>query len=142
LGLAAWVKTTGGKGLHIVVPIKPALDWSACLSFSRDVSEAMARTDPLYTTRFTKRGRERKILIDYLRNNRTNTSICAYSPRARLGAQVSMPLAWRELASAPARWTLLTVPRRLHRQRADPWDGYWTTSQRISKESAGALRQL
>jgi bifunctional non-homologous end joining protein LigD len=143
LGLAAWVKTTGGRGLHVVVPIKPSLDWSDCLAFSRDVSEAMARTDPaLYTTRFAKQGRERKILIDYLRNNRTTTSICAYSPRARPGARVSMPLDWGELSQGPERWTLLTVPRRLHRLSADPWAEYRTTLQRISKASIRALQQL
>jgi bifunctional non-homologous end joining protein LigD len=101
LGLTSWVKTTGGRGLHVVVPIKAARDVAQCLAFSRDVSEAIARTDPhLYTTTFAKRGREGKILIDYLRNNRTNTSICAFSPRARAGATVSMPLDWGE-----RRWT-------------------------------------
>jgi bifunctional non-homologous end joining protein LigD len=84
LGLASWVKTTGGRGLHVVVPLKPKRTVSECLDFSRAVSEAIARTDPRsYTTAFAKAGRERKILIDYLRNNRTNTSICAFSPRAR-----------------------------------------------------------
>ena len=110
LGLASWVKTTGGHGLHVVVPIKPARDWSECLEFARDVSEAIERTDPIYTTTFAKRGRERKILIDYLRNNRTNTSVCAFSPRARPGAMVSMPLDWKELSAGPERWTLTTVP--------------------------------
>ena len=95
LGLAAWVKTTGGRGLHVVVPLKPGRTVSECLEFSRAVSEAIARTDPKsYTTSFAKAGRERKILIDYLRNNRTNTAVCAFSPRARPGATVSMPLDW------------------------------------------------
>jgi bifunctional non-homologous end joining protein LigD len=143
LGLAAWVKTTGGRGLHLVVPLEPSREWSECLAFSRDVGEALTRTNPaLYTTAFSKRGRERKILIDYLRNNRTNTSICAYSPRAREGAPVSVPLDWSDLAAGPDRWTLLTVPRRLRRLRADPWAQYWTASQRISEESIQALRGL
>ena len=143
LGLVAWVKTTGGRGLHIVVPIKPGLDWSQCLGYSRDVGEALVRTNPgLYTTTFSKRGRERKILIDYLRNNRTNTSICAYSPRARAGAPVSVPLDWEDLSAGPDRWTLLTVRRRLHRLRADPWAGYWTASQQVSNASIQALRRL
>jgi bifunctional non-homologous end joining protein LigD len=143
LGLKAWVKTTGGQGLHVVVPIKPSLDWPACLAYSRAVSEALVRANPaLYTIAFSKRGRENKILIDYLRNNRTNTSICAYSPRARAGAPVSVPLGWQELNSGPERWTLLTVPRRLRRLRADPWAGYWTASQRITNSSIEALRRL
>ena len=143
LGLTSWVKTTGGQGLHVVVPIKPSLDWSACLSFSRDVGEAIVRTNPaLYTTAFRKQGREQQILIDYLRNNRTNTSICAYSPRARPGAVVSMPLDWRELSGRPERWTLATVARRLQRVRVDPWANYWTTSQRISRASINALKRV
>ena len=143
LGLVAYVKTTGGKGLHVVVPIKPTLDWSECLAFSRAVSAALVRTNPaLYTTAFAKRGRERKILIDYLRNNRTNTSVCAYSPRARAGAPVSVPLDWSELSAKPDRWTLLTVPRRLHRLRKDPWAGYWTASQQVSAASIDAIGQL
>jgi bifunctional non-homologous end joining protein LigD len=142
LGLAAWVKTTGGRGLHVVVPIKPSLDWAACLAFSLGVSQALARIDSaLYTTAYAKRGRERKILIDYLRNNRTNTSICAYSPRARAAATVSMPVDWKELSAGPERWTLLTVPRQL-RLRKDPWAGYWNASQRISPESIKALRNV
>jgi bifunctional non-homologous end joining protein LigD len=143
LRLESWVKTTGGRGAHVVVPIVPSLDWSECLSFARDVSEAFARTDDArYTTAFSKRGREEKILIDYLRNNRTNTSVCAYSPRARSGAHVSMPLDWKELAGGPEQWTLLTVPKRLRRLRRDPWEEYWTSPQRISKASRQALKGL
>ena len=143
LGLAAWVKTTGGQGLHIVVPIKPSLGWSDCLTFSRDVAAAMVSTNPmLYTTTFGKRGRERKILIDYLRNNRTNTSICAYSSRARAGASVSTPVDWNELRAGPERWTLVTIPHRLAQLPADPWAAYWTASQRISKASIEALRRI
>src|SRR5207244_11287062 len=93
-------------------------------------SEANAGTDPPpLTTAFAKAGRERKILIDYLRNNRTNTSVCAFSPRARPGAMVSMPLDWNDLGDPPRRWTLLTVPRRFDRVRADPWKDYWETAQ-------------
>jgi bifunctional non-homologous end joining protein LigD len=143
LGLQSWVKTTGGRGLHVVVPIRPSLGWPESLDFSRAVSEALVRVDPaLYTTGFGKRGRERKILIDYLRNNRTNTSVCAYSTRARAGATVSMPVAWNDLGKGPERFTVLTVPRRLRRQRLDPWATYWSTSQRVSARSLEALRRL
>jgi len=143
LGARAWLKTTGGRGLHIVVPIKPSLSWATCLSFSRSVSEAIVRTNPdLYTTAFSKKGRERKILIDYLRNNRTNTSVCAYSPRARAGAPVSTPIDWRELHRDPKYWTVTTVERRLRRLRRDPWAEYWTTSQTISKAALRAVSAL
>lgn len=143
LGLRSWVKTTGGRGLHVVVPLKRKRTVAECLAFSRAVSEAIARTDPVaYTTAFPKAGRERQILIDYLRNNRTNTSVCAFSPRARPGAGVSMPLGWNELDEPPDRWTLLTVPRRLERLRADPWKDYWSGAQTISAESFVAVTQL
>jgi len=140
LGLTSWVKTTGGHGLHVVAPIKPARDWSECLEFARDVGEAIVKTDPIYTTTFAKAGRTRKILIDYLRNNRTNTSVCAFSPRARPGAMVSMSLDWQELSGGPERWTLMTVPRRLKRLKVDPWAGYWTAKQQISAASIKALK--
>jgi bifunctional non-homologous end joining protein LigD len=101
------------------------------------------RTDPeRHTITFAKRGRERKILLDYLRNNRTNTSICAFSTRARPGAPVSMPLDWDELASEPDRYTMLTAPRRLKRLRRDPWAGSWTSAQAVTGDALAALRQL
>ena len=143
LGLTAWVKTTGGAGLHVVAPIVPSRDWSACLAFARAVSDAIVRTNPaLYTTTFSKLGRERQILIDYLRNNRTNTSICAYSPRARPGAHVSMPIEWDELSTRPERWTLRTVPARLRRLKSDPWAEYWRARQRISNAALQAVQQI
>jgi bifunctional non-homologous end joining protein LigD len=143
LGLRSWVKTTGGRGLHVVVPITPERNVLECLEFSRDVSEAIVRADPrLYTTTFAKVGRERKILIDYLRNNRTNTSIAAFSPRARPGALVSMPIDWSDLTALPNRWTLKAVPQRLKRLRTDPWAKYWACHQKLSDASIAALRRL
>jgi bifunctional non-homologous end joining protein LigD len=142
LGLRSWVKTTGGRGLHVVVPLKRRRHVTECLAFSRAVSEAIAKADPRsYTTAFAKAGRERHILIDYLRNNRTNTSVCAFSPRARPGALVSMPLRWNQLNAMPDRWTLRTVPRYLDRLRADPWKEYWQSAQIISTASFAAVTQ-
>jgi bifunctional non-homologous end joining protein LigD len=131
LGLESWLKTTGGKGLHIVVPIVPRHEWSVCLDFARSLAASFVEHDPgRYTTSFAKRGRERRILIDYLRNNRTNTSVAAYSLRARPNATVSLPLSWDELTSRmrPERWTIRTVPRRLP-SAPDPWLGYFRTKQ-------------
>ena len=143
LNLASWVKTTGGRGLHVVVPLKRKLTVSQCLDFARAVSEAIAKTDPRsYTTTFAKAGRDRQILIDYLRNNRTNTSICAFSPRAKPGATVSMPLDWDDLHDPPDRWTLLTAPRRLDRLRTDPWKDYWQGAQLISNASFVAVTRV
>lgn len=143
LQLRSWVKTTGGRGLHVIVPLKPKRTVAECLDFSRAVSEAIASTDPhRYTTAFAKSGRERKILIDYLRNNRTNTSVCAFSPRARAGGTVSMPIGWNELRESPGRWTILTVPRRLARLRTDPWADYWEGAQTLSAGSLAAVARL
>jgi bifunctional non-homologous end joining protein LigD len=142
LGLDSWAKTTGGRGLHVVAPIKPERDWSEVLAFARDVAEAVERTDAdLYTTTFAKAGREDKLLIDYLRNNRTNTAVSAFSTRARPGARVSMPVTWRDLVG-PERWTMLTVPTRLKRAKTDPWAGYWASKQRLSATAIKALRRL
>jgi bifunctional non-homologous end joining protein LigD len=142
LDLESFPKTTGGRGLHVVVPLVPQADWSECLEFSRALSEAIERTDPdTYTTQFAKAGRERKILIDYLRNNRTNTSIAAYSTRARPYAPVSMPITWAELRSAlnPASFTITTVPRRLARVAADPWKDYWSCRQKLTSQRLRAV---
>ena len=140
VGLASWIKTTGGRGLHVVAPVRPSRDWSECLAVARAVGELLAQTEPQsYTTAFAKAGRERKILIDYLRNNRTNTSVCAYSPRARRGAMISMPIDWAELRAGPDQWTLTTALRRLKR-RTDPWADYWTTRQKLTSNQIDALR--
>jgi bifunctional non-homologous end joining protein LigD len=142
LNLACFVKTTGGRGLHVVVPLVPRADWSDCLAFARAFAAALVRRRPaMFTERFARIGREDKILIDYLRNNRTNTSIAAFSTRAKPDAPVSVTLTWAELARlrTPARFTIETVPSRLERLKSDPWRDYWTTRQRLP---AGAVRAL
>jgi bifunctional non-homologous end joining protein LigD len=145
LDLESFVKTTGGKGLHIVVPLEPREDWETCLAFARAIADALTRHDPaLFTTTFGKRGRERQILVDYLRNNRTNTSVAAFSTRARDGAPVSVPIAWNELTERlrPTDMTVLTVPARLARQRKDPWADYFRTRQRFSRKVIAALQGI
>jgi bifunctional non-homologous end joining protein LigD len=143
--LASFVKTTGGRGLHVVVPLTPKADWSVCLEFARAVGATLARLQPdRYTTRFAKSGRDAQILVDYLRNNRTNTSIAAYSTRAKSLAPVSVPLTWLELSGrrTPDRWTMTSVPARLDRLRRDPWAAYWTTRQQIPRGAVEALDRL
>ena len=133
-GLQSWVKTTGGKGLHVVAPIEPA-GVDACVSFARDLATTLVRHDPArFTTANPKAGRERHILIDVLRNNRTNTAVAAYSLRARAGAPVSLPIAWDELDATlrPGSFTLAGVRDRPRRTR-DPWSDYWTARQRLPR---------
>jgi len=125
--------------LHVVAPLARGRDWSECLAFPRALAEAVEREQPAgFTTAFAKAGRERKILLDYLRNNRTNTSIAAFSPRAREGAPVSLPISWDELSPRldAAKLTIATVPARL---RDDPWKEYWKLRQKLT---AAALRAV
>jgi bifunctional non-homologous end joining protein LigD len=145
VGLESFVKTTGGRGLHVVVPIRPRLDWSRCLAFARAFAQSLVRRQPeLFTERFAKAGRERKILVDYLRNNRTNTSIAAYSTRAKPDANVSTPVAWSELSVArpPDRFTMRTVPERLRALRGDPWREYHSCAQQIPRGAVEAFERL
>jgi bifunctional non-homologous end joining protein LigD len=145
LGLTSFVKTTGGAGLHLVVPLAPLSRWEECLAFARALATALARHDPRrFTVAFAKAGRERKILLDYLRNNRTNTSVAAFSIRARPGAPVSVPLAWDELGPRlrPGRYTLETVPRRLVSLREDPWRGYESARHPLDRARVEAVSGL
>ncbi|HXU01920.1 MAG TPA: non-homologous end-joining DNA ligase [Polyangia bacterium] len=130
--LKSWVKTTGGMGLHVVAPIQPT-DVDACLSFARSFAAALVRDAPArFTTANAKAGRERQILLDVLRNNRTNTSVAAYALRARAGAPVSFPIAWDDLTARlrPTAFTLASVRERARRD-PDAWSDYWTARQRL-----------
>ena len=123
-GLAAFVKTSGGKGLHIVSPVKPKASWPEVKAFTKSIADAMTSDSPdLYVATIAKAKRTGKILIDYLRNQRGATAIAAYSTRARPGAAVSMPIEWEELGSGvgPASFTLMNAPARLASLKRDPW---------------------
>jgi bifunctional non-homologous end joining protein LigD len=99
LGLTGFLKTTGGKGLHVVAPIKPTRDWDTVKAFAQAVAVRLETAAPdRFTARMAKARRRGKIFIDYLRNARGSTAICAYSLRARAGAPVSMPLPWDALS--------------------------------------------
>jgi len=125
LKLKAFLKTTGGKGLHVVLPIRPT-PWEEAKNFCRRIAEQMSADTP---TRFTatvkKSARRNRIFIDYLRNSREATAVAAYSTRARPGAPVSVPIAWEELKTlkSASQYTVLNLPQRLSRLRADPWKG-------------------
>jgi bifunctional non-homologous end joining protein LigD len=135
LGLAAFLKTTGGKGLHIVAPIEPKRPWPEVKEFTRLMAEMLTRARPdLFLAKMSKAARTGKIFVDYLRNSETASAVAAFSTRARPQAGVSMPLAWDELGERDVReaYTILTVPAALKKRKEDPWKAYASTHQSIS----------
>ncbi|HVB15596.1 MAG TPA: DNA ligase D [Stellaceae bacterium] len=134
IGLESFVKTTGGKGLHVVAPVTPKLGWDQIKEFSRWVAERFVAAHPdRFTANMAKRARRGRIFIDYLRNGRGATAIGAYSPRAREGAPVATPLFWDEVENGvrPQAFTVTTVPTRLAGLKADPWGAMPTVRQSI-----------
>ncbi|MDR3461279.1 MAG: DNA ligase D [Beijerinckiaceae bacterium] len=129
LGLVSFCKTTGGKGLHVVVPLaaskKQGLGWPEAKAFARDVCQRMANDEPdLYIVNMAKKLRAGRIYLDYLRNDRTATAVAPLSPRARAGATVSMPLTWAQVKKGldPRNFNVRTVPRLLRKTKA--WVDY------------------
>ncbi|MBX9458670.1 MAG: DNA ligase D [Rhizobium sp.] len=138
-GLAAFLKTSGGKGLHVVAPLKPSAGWPAVKAFAKSIADDMAGDEPdRYVATITKSRRKGKILVDYLRNGRGNTAVAPYSTRARPGAPVSMPIGWEELSDAigPAYFTVLNAPQRLASMKDDPWEQFRASARPLSKKAA------
>ncbi|MEA2563463.1 MAG: bifunctional non-ous end joining protein LigD [Acidobacteriota bacterium] len=135
LGLRTWLKTTGGKGLHVCVPITRRGEWDEVKAFTKAVVESIVADEPnRYTSKLPKASRKGKIFIDYLRNGRGATSIGAYSTRARTGAPVSTPLFWEELETdvRANTYTVRNLPERLEGLEADPWADFLKERQSIT----------
>jgi bifunctional non-homologous end joining protein LigD len=137
LGLESFCKTTGGKGLHVVVPLlygkREAVTWQEAKAFAQEVCRQMADDSPkLYLINMAKKLRNGKIFLDYLRNDKTATAVAPLSPRARAGATVSMPVAWTQVKAGldPKRFTVRTVPALINKSKV--WDGY--------DDAAGSLK--
>jgi bifunctional non-homologous end joining protein LigD len=125
--LEAFVKTTGGKGLHVVAPLAPKAGWDKVKAFARGIADAMQADDPdRFIAKATKSERAGRIFVDYLRNGRGATAIAPYSPRARAGATVAMPLGWDELdpGITSGHFTVANAVARLDNLRADPWEDF------------------
>ena len=138
LDLDSWVKTTGGKGLHVTVPVRPRASWDEHKAFAQHVVEQLAHAEPAhYTANMAKAQRKGRIYLDYLRNGRGATFIAPYSPRAREGAPVAVPITWDELARGidPLAFTIESVPRRLGELARDPWAGLLDANQRLPRAS-------
>ena len=132
--LKSFVKTTGGKGLHVVAPLKPQAGWDQVKDFTAAIADSMAADNPkLYVARMTKNLRRGRIFVDYFRNARGATAVAAYSTRARPDAPVSTPLAWDELSDAVRsnHYTLTNLQQRLDHIREDPWRGFFDLRQEL-----------
>jgi len=141
LGLESFVKTTGGKGLHLVMPIERRHDWDEVKSFCHDLADAIvAAASDRYTANMSKAARSGKIFVDYLRNGRGATAIVPYSTRAREGTPVSTPLRWDELSPdiRSDHFHIGNLRARLNSLRADPWEGLDSLRQRL----AGPMKKL
>jgi bifunctional non-homologous end joining protein LigD len=140
LGLVSFCKTTGGKGLHVVTPVKAVgLDWPAAKAFALDVCKAMAGDSPdRYLVNMAKKQRSGRIFLDYLRNDRMSTAVAPFSPRGRAGAPVSMPLTWQQVKQglAPQKYTIRTVPALIGKLTA--WADYCEGERPL----ADAIRRL
>jgi bifunctional non-homologous end joining protein LigD len=134
-GLEAFCKTTGGKGLHVVTPIKAKeVGWETAKGFARDLCVALERDAPTrFLTKASKAARKGRIYLDYLRNDRISTAVAVLSPRARPHAPVSMPLTWAQVRADldPARYTVRSVPALLKRSKA--WAGYAEASRPLAE---------
>ena len=147
LALTSFVRTTGGKGLHIVAPITRTVSWQQLKAFARALSNALESDAPKrFIAKASKSARAGKIYVDYLRNEQGATAIASYSTRARAGATVATPLRWNEIRADldPKSFNVGSIPGRLTRQKGDPWEGFfelrqaWSKS-RVREDDDGAL---
>ncbi|RDI99488.1 DNA polymerase domain-containing protein [Dyella solisilvae] len=136
VGLRSFVRTTGGKGLHVLAPLHSGCSWEEAMGFSRGFAQRLAAEQPQsFVAKATKRERTGRIFIDYLRNSRGATSVASYSLRARAGAPVAMPLRWQELGKCEhgAMFGIVAARRRVTRLRSDPWEGFASLQQALRK---------
>jgi bifunctional non-homologous end joining protein LigD len=133
LGLRSFVKTTGGKGLHVVAPIRPQLDWERIKAFAHAFTLQMEQDNSkLYISKMTKAARKNKIFVDYLRNEREATAVAPYSSRARLGMAAALPLEWAELKSPKApKFLIAELAEWKDRLRKDPWKAMLSLDQAL-----------
>ena len=134
LGLESWLKTSGGKGLHVVVPLVPKLAYDLVKGFSQAVVVHLAKTIPeRFVAKSGGSNRVGRIFVDYLRNGHGQTTAAAFSARSRPGLGVSMPVSWDQLTAlkSSAQWTIATAREYLSFEGIDPWRDYWTTRQTL-----------
>ena len=136
IGLESFAKLSGGKGVHLVVPVEPELEWDRAKDFCEQLARILAKQFPKrYTADLPKVKRKGKIFLDYLRNGRGATAVCAYSVRARAGLPVAMPVGWDEVTAdlAPNAFGLKEAMKHLDRRKKDPWAKFAQTKQSLRK---------
>lgn len=136
-GLACFLQASGGKGLHVIVPVHAEWEWPVIKDFAHGVAQAHAQDDPnKLTVELAKSSRKGRVFIDYLRNDRGNTSVARFSARARPQATVATPLRWDELApnESSNRYTITNLQRRLSALKNDPWEDYEASRNRLTRE--------
>jgi bifunctional non-homologous end joining protein LigD len=142
LGLESYVRTSGGKGLHVVAPIARRTSWDDLKTFAKSLADGLVRDAPdrLIAT-MSKAKRTGKVFVDYLRNQRGATAVASYSTRARAGAPVATPLAWKELTAriTPNGFTVDNVPPRVARLKSDPWEGFFQSRQALTQAMLKSL---
>jgi bifunctional non-homologous end joining protein LigD len=142
-GLTTYLRTSGGKGLHIVVPIARRNTWDEVKAFAKSVADKMTSDAPdRYIATMSKAKRRGKIFIDYLRNQRAATAIASYSTRARAGAPVAVPIAWDELSARtrPNMFNIKNTPKRLEKLTRDPWEGFFSSRQSLTRAVQDAFK--
>jgi bifunctional non-homologous end joining protein LigD len=138
-GLESFAMVTGGKGIHIVVPLNASQDWDEIKSFAKGVAVKLAENDPdRFVATMSKAKRKGRIFVDWLRNERGSTAIAPYSPRAKPSASVATPVSWTELSRIDAAnaFTISSMLRRVKQGKTDPWKGYFSVRQSIGRKAA------
>jgi bifunctional non-homologous end joining protein LigD len=137
LGLESFVRTSGGKGLHVVAPLSRRNDWDEVEMFAHAIASGMAKHAPdRFVANMRKALRKGKVFLDYLRNQRGATAIASYSMRSRPGCPVAVPLTWDEIddLSGGDAFNIHTVQERLKKLRRDPWKDLWKSRQSLTKK--------
>lgn len=141
LGLQSWPLLSGGKGVHVVVPLVPEADWEEVKSFCQDFAELLARTDPSrFVANMSKAKRKGRMFLDYLRNGQGSTAICPWSTRARAGASCAVPVTWEELPKLTRANAFDVFAAAARAQEPDAWPGYFEVEQTLTDRMRKAVQ--
>ena len=141
IGLQSWPLVSGGKGVHVVVPLVPEADWDAVKSFCQNFAELLAKTEPhRFVANMSKARRKGRMFLDYLRNGHGSTAICPWSTRARAGGTVPVPVTWDELDGLDCANSFNIFAAAERAQGPDAWAGYFETDQSLTERIQEVIR--